>query len=96
MRVSYCGTFVGDYNQVLARGGVFAYPELVNKPKGKLRVLYETAPMAFVNEQAGGYATDGRRNVLDLVPSSLAETSPVYIGSAPIVRELEGLVTSGK
>ena len=94
MRIRYCGTFVGDYNQVLARGGIFAYPQLVRKPQGKLRVLYETAPMAYLNEQAGGYASDGRRNILDIEPSSLAETSPAYIGSAPLVRELEEKVSS--
>jgi len=93
MRVRYCGTFVGDYNQVLARGGVFAYPQLVNKPKGKLRILYETAPMAFLNEQAGGYASDGTKNILDLEPAELADTSPAYIGSSSLVRELEKLVS---
>ena len=94
LRIRYCGTFVGDYNQVLARGGVFAYPELVKKPRGKLRVLYETAPMAFLNEQAGGYASDGRKNILDIEPASLAETSPAYIGSASLVRELETKISS--
>ncbi len=94
MRVRYCGTFVGDYNQVLARGGVFAYPELVGRPRGKLRVLYETAPVSYINEQAGGYATDGRRNILDIEPASLADTSPAYIGSGPLLRELERLVSS--
>jgi len=94
LRIRYCGTFVGDYNQVLARGGIFAYPQLVNKPKGKLRVLYETAPMAFLNEQAGGYATDGRRNILDIEPASFAETSPAYIGSASLAKEIEGLVSA--
>ena len=94
LRIRYCGTFVGDYNQVLARGGVFAYPELVKKPKGKLRILYETAPMAFLNEQAGGYASDGRGDILDIEPASLAETSPAYIGTASLVRELEEKVSS--
>ncbi len=94
LRIRYCGTFVGDYNQVLSRGGVFAYPELVKKPKGKLRVLYETAPMAFLNEKAGGYASDGRRNILDIEPGSLAETSPAYIGSTSLVKELEGKISS--
>ena len=94
MRIRYCGTFVGDYNQVLSRGGIFAYPQLVNKPQGKLRVLYETAPMAFVNEQAGGYATDGRRNILDIEPAALADTSPAYVGSASLAKELEQLVSS--
>lgn len=92
MKQRYCGTFVGDYNQVLARGGVFAYPALLNKPQGKLRVLYETAPMSFLNEQAGGYGSDGSRNILDITPTALAQTSPAYIGSAPLVRELEKLV----
>ena len=96
LRIRYCGTFVGDYNHVLARGGIFAYPQLLKKPQGKLRVLYETAPMAFINEQAGGYASDGRRNILDIDPSSLAETSPAYMGSAPLVRELEEKIASGR
>ena len=95
LRVRYCGTFVGDYNQVLSRGGIFAYPQLVNKPRGKLRVLYETAPISFLNEQAGGYGSDGRQNILDLAPSELSETSPAYIGSAPLVRELEKAVLAG-
>ncbi|MDE1852815.1 MAG: fructose-1,6-bisphosphatase [Thaumarchaeota archaeon] len=94
LRNRYCGTFVGDYNQVLARGGIFSYPALVAKPGGKLRVLYESAPMAFINEQAGGYASDGRRNVLDIVPSVLAERSPLYIGSSSLVREIEAKITS--
>jgi len=94
MRVRYCGTFVGDYNQVLSRGGIFAYPQLVKKPQGKLRVLYETAPMAYLNEQAGGYGSDGRKNILDIEPSSLAETSPAYMGSASLVKELEKKVSS--
>jgi fructose-1,6-bisphosphatase I len=94
MRIRYCGTFVGDYNQVLARGGIFAYPQLVDKPQGKLRVLYETAPMAFINEQAGGYATNGRRNILDLSPSKLADTSPAYIGSESLAKEIEKAIGS--
>ncbi len=95
MRIRYCGTFVGDYNQVITRGGLFAYPQLVSKPKGKLRILYETAPMSYLNEQAGGYASNGVRNILDLEPTDLAETAPAYIGSSSLVRELEKLVSAG-
>lgn len=95
LRIRYCGTFVGDYNQVLARGGIFAYPQLLGKPRGKLRVLYETAPMAFINEQAGGYASDGRGNILDIEPGGLSATSPAYIGNSELVSELERLVSSG-
>ncbi len=96
LRIRYCGTFVGDYNQVLSRGGIFVYAELVKRPLGKLRVLYETAPMAFINEQGGGYASDGRRNILEIEPTTLGETSPAYIGSTSLVRELEQKVASEK
>jgi fructose-1,6-bisphosphatase I len=96
LRIRYCGTFVGDYNQVLSRGGIFSYPQLLKKPQGKLRVLYETAPMAFINEEAGGYASDGSRDILDIKPSSLSEPSPVYIGSTALVRELEQMISSEK
>lgn len=95
LKVRYCGTFVGDYNQVLKRGGIFAYPALRDRPKGKLRVLYETAPMAFITEQAGGYASDGKRSLLDIEPRYLTETSPAYLGSAPLVRELENYISRG-
>jgi fructose-1,6-bisphosphatase I len=95
MKVRYCGTFVGDYNQVLALGGVFAYPALERKPEGKLRILYETAPMAFITEAAGGYASDGHGSILKLEPRSLAQRSPAYLGSAPLVKELEALLSSG-
>ncbi|MDG6909612.1 MAG: fructose-1,6-bisphosphatase [Nitrososphaerota archaeon] len=89
LRNRYCGTFVGDYNQVLARGGIFSYPALAKNPRGKLRVLYECAPMAYINEQAGGYASDGSGNILDIQPGGLADTSPLYIGSSELVHELE-------
>jgi len=93
LKLRYCGTFVGDYNQVLARGGIFAYPALRSKPRGKLRILYETAPMAYITQQAGGYATDGMRNLLDAQPATLSDTSPAYLGSSSLTRELEGLIS---
>ncbi len=96
MRIRYCGTFVGDYNQVITRGGIFAYPELQARPQGKLRVIYETAPMAYINEQAGGYSTDGRRNILDIEPTSLSMSSPAYLGNADLVREIERKISTAK
>lgn len=95
MKERYCGTFVGDFNQVLKHGGLFAYPALVGKPKGKLRILYETSPMGFIAEQAGGYATDGRRRLLDVEPTGMADTTPAYLGSAQLAHEAEREVTSG-
>jgi fructose-1,6-bisphosphatase I len=89
LKLRYGGTFVGDYNQVQHYGGIFGYPALKNKPKGKLRVLYEIHPMAFITKQSGGYSSDGERNVLDLKPAELTETSPAFFGSRPLVEELE-------
>jgi len=94
-KLRYCGTFVGDYNQLLKHGGIFAYPALKQRPRGKLRVLYETAPMAFITERAGGRATDGTRRILDIEPKRLAETAPAYLGSAGVVKELEAALSSG-
>ncbi|MBI3115957.1 MAG: fructose-1,6-bisphosphatase [Thaumarchaeota archaeon] len=89
MKLRYGGTFVGDFNQVLRYGGIFAYPALKNRPRGKLRLLYEVAPMAFIVKQAGGLASDGAMDILSLEPSSLAETCPAYLGNTSLVRELE-------
>lgn len=94
LKVRYCGTLVGDYNQVLKRGGIFAYPALRNRPQGKLRVLYETAPMAFITEQAGGYGSDGHGNILDIEPKDLSATSPAYLGTASLTREVESAIRS--
>lgn len=95
LKTRYCGTFVGDYNQVLKHGGIFAYPALKTRPKGKLRILFETAPIAYITERAGGYASYGSGSILSLRPSSLSETSPAYIGSSPIVKELEEMLRKG-
>jgi fructose-1,6-bisphosphatase I len=92
LKLRYGGTFVGDYNQVLRSGGVFGYPALKNKPRGKLRVLYEAAPMAYITKRAGGYASDGTRDVLSLTPTALAETTPLYVGSPGLVREVEAMI----
>jgi fructose-1,6-bisphosphatase I len=92
MKLRYGGTFVGDYNQVLRYGGIFGYPALESKPKGKLRVLYEAAPMAYITRQAHGRASDGSRDILSLTPSSLAESTPVYMGTESLVREAEAMI----
>jgi fructose-1,6-bisphosphatase I len=92
LKLRYGGTFVGDFNQVLRRGGVFGYPALKGKPRGKLRVLYEAAPMALIARDAGGRASDGHQDVLGTAPASLGETTPLYLGSTSLVEELESLV----
>ncbi len=81
VKLRYSGGFVPDINQILLKGqGIFYYPYLQNQPKGKLRVLFELNPMAFLIEQAGGAASDGRRRILDLKPQQIHERSSVFIG----------------
>jgi fructose-1,6-bisphosphatase I len=77
----YIGSLVADFHRNLISGGIFLYPAATNYPQGKLRLLYEAAPLALVVEQAGGKATDGCRSILDLVPGSLHQHTPLVIGS---------------
>lgn len=80
-KLRYSGGFVPDINQVLMKGkGIFMYPALMDTPNGKLRLLFELNPMAFLIEQAGGAATNGKIPILDIVPEGLDQRSPVYIG----------------
>ncbi len=81
-KLRYEGSLVGDVHQILLKkGGVFSYPALKGRPEGKLRLLFELQPMAYLMENAGGGATDGLENILDKVPNRLDERSPIYIGS---------------
>jgi fructose-1,6-bisphosphatase I len=77
----YIGSLVADLHRILLRGGVFLYPGTRKTPNGKLRLLYEANPMAFLVEQAGGLATDGRARILDKIPKDLHERTPLVIGS---------------
>lgn len=77
----YIGSLVADLHRTLLRGGVFLYPETAKDPGGKLRLLYEANPMAFLAEQAGGLALDGRLRVMERVPTDLHERTPLIIGS---------------
>lgn len=78
----YIGSMVADLHRTLLYGGLFMYPRDTNHPNGKLRLLYEASPMAYVVEQAGGRATDGHRDILDIEPDSLHQRTPLFIGSA--------------
>src|SRR5262245_3281663 len=81
LNVRYVGSLVADFHRNLLGGGVFCYPSNKKSPKGKLRLLYEANPLAFIVEQAGGAAIDGAQRVLDLMPSELHQRTPLYIGS---------------
>ena len=81
-KLRYSGGFVPDINQVLIkRGGIFTYPALKKRPQGKLRLLFELQPMAFIIEQAGGMATDGKQDILSIKVEDLNQRCPIYIGS---------------
>src|SRR5436309_3710675 len=77
----YIGSLVADIHRNLMSGGVFLYPADTNSPQGKLRLLYEAAPLAYVVEQAGGAAIDGARDILDIKPAELHQRTPLIIGS---------------
>ncbi len=82
-KLRYSGGFVPDINQVLIKkGGLFSYPALKKSPKGKLRLLFELQPMAFIMEQAGGMATDGQQDILSVNVETINQLSPIYIGSS--------------
>jgi fructose-1,6-bisphosphatase I len=83
----YVGSMVADVHRTLVYGGIFLYPATSESPKGKLRLLYEGAPMAFLMEQAGGAATTGKTRVLDIVPQSIHERVPIIMGSKEDVDE---------
>jgi len=81
-KLRYSGGFVPDINQVLIKnGGIFTYPALKKSPHGKLRLMFELLPMAFLIEQAGGKATDGKQLILDIPVEDIGQRSPIYIGS---------------
>jgi fructose-1,6-bisphosphatase I len=81
LSVRYVGSLVADFHRNLLAGGVFAYPAHAKAPRGKLRLLYEANPLAFIVEQAGGAACDGHQRILDVMPTELHQRTPLYIGS---------------
>jgi len=84
----YIGSLVADFHRTLIRGGVFLYPGTKKSPAGKLRLLYEANPLAFVAEQAGGAASDGRQRILDKQPKTMHERTALIIGSADEVKRV--------
>ena len=89
----YSGALVGDFHRILLQGGVFLYPGTTNKPEGKLRLLYESSPLAMLIEQAGGRASTGTQRLLDVVPDQLHARTPLFIGSKEDVELVESFIT---
>jgi fructose-1,6-bisphosphatase I len=88
----YVGTLVADAHRTLLRGGIFAYPADVKSPNGKLRLLYEANPLAFIFEAAGGAATTGKQRILDLQPTGLHQRVPLILGSKRNLAEFDRFV----
>ncbi len=89
LRLRYGGAMIGDVNQVLTYGGVFAYPALESAPNGKLRLQYEGNPIGYIVEAAGGASSDGERSLLDVEPTALHQRVPVHVGSSDLIDRLE-------
>ncbi|HJW89091.1 MAG TPA: class 1 fructose-bisphosphatase [Anaerolineales bacterium] len=95
MSLRYIGSMVADLHRTLLSGGVFYYPADNKNPKytqGKLRLVYEGAPMAYIFEQAGGCSSDGRQNLLDLQPESLHQRTPLFIGNHELIEQAEDFI----
>ena len=89
MNVRYVGSLVADFHRNLLGGGIFCYPANTKSPKGKLRLLYEGNPLAFICEQAGGAASDGTQRIMDIQPAELHQRTPLYLGSKSDVEAAE-------
>eukprot|EP00916_Digyalum_oweni_P001814 GHVL01003489.1.p1 GENE.GHVL01003489.1~~GHVL01003489.1.p1 ORF type:complete len:336 (+),score=50.20 GHVL01003489.1:50-1057(+) len=88
----YIGSLVSDFHRNLIQGGIYLYPATTKDVNGKLRLLYEANPMAFITEQAGGEAMDGKTRILDIVPEKLHQRVPLFVGSAEIVQKMKEFI----
>ena len=88
----YVGSLVADFHRNLLYGGIYLYPGDPKNPNGKLRLLYEAAPLAFVAEQAGGAASDGTRRIMDIAPGSLHQRTQLFLGSPEDVADCEAFL----
>ncbi|ACS84353.1 MULTISPECIES: class 1 fructose-bisphosphatase [Musicola] len=88
----YIGSLVADFHRNLLKGGIYLYPSTASYPEGKLRLLYECNPMAFLAEQAGGKASDGKNRILDIIPQKLHQRAPFFVGTQSMVEDLEGFL----
>ncbi|NNJ56300.1 MAG: class 1 fructose-bisphosphatase, partial [Bacteroidia bacterium] len=85
----YIGSMVSDFHRNLLKGGIFMYPSTTSAPKGKLRLMFESNPMAFITEQAGGKASTGHQRIMDIKPTEIHQRNPVFMGSKAMVEKAE-------
>lgn len=91
-KTRYIGSFVSDFHRNLLKGGIYMYPATKSSPEGKLRLMYEANPMAFIVEQAGGRASDGQARILEKSPEKLHQRTPLFIGSPEMVQRAESFL----
>jgi fructose-1,6-bisphosphatase I len=96
LKLRYGGSFVGDFNQIPHHGGFFGYPATIDKPKGKLRLMFEGNPIAMIAEQAGGSSSCGSKNLLDIDPINLDSRVPIYVGNKELIVSLEEIFKACK
>lgn len=89
LKLRYGGAMIADVNQVMTYGGIFAYPALESRPEGKLRLLFEGAPIAYIVESAGGRSSNGERSLLDVEATEIHQRVPVHVGNTEYVTRLE-------
>ncbi|UUO05043.1 class 1 fructose-bisphosphatase [Blastopirellula sp. J2-11] len=92
----YIGSMVSDFHRTMLKGGVFLYPPTAENPEGKLRILYEAFPIAFLCEQAGGIASDGTGRLLEIEPTSIHQRTPMVVGSQVEMEKFEAMVANGE
>lgn len=88
----YSGALVSDFHRILLKGGIYMYPATDKRPRGKIRLMYEAAPLAAVAEAAGGAASDGHQRILDIVPEENHQRTPIFLGSRADVKRLDDMV----
>lgn len=91
----YIGSLVADFHRNLLYGGVYMYISEDKYPEGKIRLLYEAGPIAFLAQQAGGYASDGKRSLLDITPTSLHQRTQIFVGNTKLVQKAEQFISQG-
>jgi fructose-1,6-bisphosphatase I len=90
----YIGSLVADFHRTLLKGGIFFYPPTASHPGGKLRLLYEANPLAFIAEQSGGIATNGQERILDIVPHNIHQRTPFIVGSRSEMKAFQEVLAS--
>jgi fructose-1,6-bisphosphatase I len=88
----YIGSMVADFHRNLLKGGIYLYPETKKFPNGKLRLMYECNALAFLIKQAGGYATDGKLDILEINPQFIDQRTSFFVGSSSMIKELKKMI----